>query len=131
MRGRWGWGSGRCWLLGEEGFDGFEDDGVGGVEEGALVKEGFGDLVVGEVEVVVAFEEKAGVADGAVDELEVVGGDVGHEVVLVAAKAAHDQGGVGVEEEFEEEVAAEFVHPGGEGEVVGVVAEGPSEGVVV
>lgn len=90
-----------------------------------------GDLVVGEVEVVVAFEEEAGVADGAVDELEVVGGDVGHEVVLVAAEAAHDQGGVGVEEEFEEEMAAEFVHPGREGEVVGVVAEGPGESVVV
>ena len=118
-------------LFGEEGLDGFEDDGVGGVEEGALVEEGLGDLVVGEVEVVVAFEEQAGVADGAVGEFEVVGGDVGHEVVLVAAKAAHDQGGVGVEEEFEKEVAAEFIHPGGEGEVVGVVAEGPGEGVVV
>ena len=46
------------------------------------------------------FPEVAGVAGGAVDEFEVAGADVGHEVAAAAAEAGHEGGGVGVEEEF-------------------------------
>ncbi len=77
-----------------------EDDRFVRREGGAESEEGADGFLVGDFGAGFEFPEVAGVAGGAVNELEVAGADEGHEIAAGATEAGHEGGGVGVEEEF-------------------------------